>query len=84
MQGLALEKVNEFIEYIDRLNKALDSVAYGGHFIPATFSPRVGVIVGPNAKVVTNQLHHSGKIDKFYELKHKGAEGKIFAVQFKD
>lgn len=79
-----LAKVNEFIEYIERLNKALDSVGYGGQFIPATLSPKVGVIVGPNAKMVTNHLHNSGKIEKFYELKHKGSEGKIFAVQFQD
>ena len=79
-----LAKVNEFIDYIERLNHALDSVGYGGQFIPATFSPKVGVIVGPNAKMVTHQLHNSGKLEKFYELKHKGSEGKIFAVQFKD
>ena len=82
MQELA--KVNEFIDYIKKLNKALDSVGYGGRFIPATFSPRVGVIVGPNAKMITISLHNSGKILKYYELKHKGSEGKIFAVQFQD
>ena len=80
----ALQKINEFIDYVIRLNEALDSVGYGGQFIPATFSPKIGVIVGPNAKMVTNQLYNSGKIEKFYELKHKGSEGKILAVQFKD
>lgn len=84
MQGLALEKIIEFIEYIERLNKALDSVAYGGQFVPATFSPKVGVIVGPNARTVTKHLHSSGKIEKFYEIKNRGARGKLFAVQFKD
>jgi hypothetical protein len=78
------EKINEFINYIERLNKALDSVGYGGKFIPATFSPKVGVIVGPNAKMIANHLHSSGKLEKYYEFKHKGAEGKIFAVQFSD
>jgi hypothetical protein len=79
-----LVKVNEFIDYIERLNKALDSVGYGGQFIPATFDPKVGVIVGPNAKMITQHLYSSGKIDKYYEFKHKGSEGKIIAVQFKD
>lgn len=81
---IEIKKVNEFIDYIERLNHALDSVGYGGQFIPATFSPKVGVIVGPNAKMVTSHLYNSGKIEKFYEFKHKGAEGKIFAVQFKN
>lgn len=84
MPELAPEKINEFIQYIERLNKALDSVGYGGKFIPATFSPKVGVIVGPNAKMIANHLYSSGKIEKHYEFKHKGAEGKIFAVQFSD
>jgi hypothetical protein len=84
MPEAANEKINKFIEYINRLNNALDSVGYGGRFIPATFSPKIGVIVGPNAKMVTNHLHSSGKLIKYYEFKHKGAEGKIFAVQFAD
>jgi hypothetical protein len=84
MPEVAPEKINEFIQYVERLNKALNSVGYGGQFIPATFSPRVGVIVGPNAKMIAQHLYSSGKIDKHYEFKHKGAEGKIFAVQFKD
>jgi hypothetical protein len=71
-----LVKVNEFIDYIERLNKALDSVGYGGQFIPATFDPKVGVIVGPNAKMITQHLYSSGKIDKYYEFKHKGSEEK--------
>jgi hypothetical protein len=79
-----LAKVNEFIDYVERLNKALDSVGYGGQFIPATFSPKVGVIVGPNAKMITQHLYSSGRIEKHYEFKHKGSEGKIIAVQFKD
>jgi hypothetical protein len=79
-----MEKINEFIEYIERLNKALDSVAYGGQFVPATLSPRVGVIVGPNARMVTKHLHNSGTIEKFYEIKNRSARGKLFAVQFKD
>ena len=60
-------KINEFLEYIQRLNHALDSVGYGGRFIPATLSPRFGVIIGPNAKMVTKHLHSSGKINKYYE-----------------
>lgn len=78
------EKIKQFIEYIERLNNALNSVGYGGQFIPATFSPKVGVIIGSNAKMVTSHLYNSGKLEKFYEFKHKGAEGKVFAVRFKD
>jgi len=78
------EKINKFLEYIKRLNTALNSVGYGGKFIPAMLSPKIGVIVGPNAKMVTIHLCNSGKIKKYYEFKHKGSDGKIFAVQFED
>lgn len=77
-------KINEFLEYIDRLNNALDSVGYGGRFIPSTFSPRYGVIIGPNAKMVTMHLHSSGKINKYHEFKGRKSRGKAYAVEFND
>lgn len=81
---LDLVKIEEFLEYIEKLNKALDSIGWGGRFIPATFSPKIGVIVGHNAKAIANHLFLSGKLERFYELRHKGASRKIFAVQLKE
>ena len=77
-------KINEFLEYIQRLNHALDSVGYGGRFIPATLHPRFGVIIGPNAKMVTKHLHSSGKIQKYYEFKGRKSRGRAYAVEFYD
>mgnify|MGYP003346758128 FL=1 len=77
-------KINEFLEYIQRLNNALDSVGYGGRFIPATLHPRFGVIIGPNAKMVTKHLHSSGKIQKYYEFKGRKTRGRAYAVEFYD
>jgi hypothetical protein len=77
-------KVNEFMEYIKRLNTALDSVGYGGRFIPATFAPRFGIIIGPKAKMIVSHLYSSGKVEKYYEFKGKKSRGKVFAVEFYD
>lgn len=77
-------KMKEFLDYIDKINKALYSVGWFAKFVPATFSPRIGVIVGEHAKMVTNHLYISGRIDRWYQFKHKGANAKIFAVQLKE
>ena len=78
------EKVEKFLEYIGRLNKALDSVGYGGRFIPATFDPKFGVIIGTNAKMVVEHLHSSGKINKYYEFKGRKTRRRAYAVEFYD
>lgn len=77
-------KLNEFLQYIERLNHALDSVGYGGRFIPATLHPRFGVIIGPNAKMVVEHLHSSGKIYKYYEFKGRKTRRRAYAVEFHD
>ena len=81
---LEVSKMQEFIDYVEKFNKALESIGWLGQFVPATFSPKIGVIVGKNAKMITNHLYISGRIEKHYEFKHKGADGKIFAVQLKE
>jgi hypothetical protein len=76
-------KINDFIEKIQRLNVALDAVGWGAKIFPATFSPKVGIIMGPNAKTVLNSLATTNKIQEHYELS-VGRKAKVYAILLSD
>mgnify|MGYP003347053013 FL=1 len=76
--------INECIKWIDKMNKAFENVGWNGRYIPATFSPRFGVIVGTGARHIVRHLFVTEKIKKYYEFKSKGSKGRAFAVEFQD
>ena len=55
-------KINEYIEYIKRLNKALDAVAYGAEAVIVTFQPRIAILHGPRAEAVANNLLQAERV----------------------
>ena len=55
-------KINEYIQYINKLNKALDAVAYGAQAVIVTFQPRIAILYGLKAQAVVDNLIQSGKI----------------------
>lgn len=83
---LALVKINMFLDYIFRLNEALDAVGLSGRFIPISLEQKYGVIVGRglSALKISRFLYISGKIDCYYEIGQKTKQQKVYAVRFKD
>lgn len=76
--------ISEILKWIKRMNDAFEDVGWHARYIPATFSPHFGVIVGQNARSVVRHLFIAEKIKKYYEFKSKHSKGRAFAVEFQD
>ena len=69
-------KINEYIDYIFRLNKALDAVAYGAEAVIVTFQPRIAILYGLKAQAVVDNLIQSGKIKYAKQVTERGKYAK--------
>lgn len=69
-------KINEYIQYINKLNKALDAVAYGAEAVIVTFEPRIAILHGPRAQAVVNNLIQAGKIKHANQVTERGKYAK--------
>lgn len=81
---LEAASINETIQWIKKMNAAFDSVGWDGEYIPATFMPHFGVIVGSSAAFIVKHLFITEKIKKYYEFKGIKSKGRAFAVEFQD
>jgi hypothetical protein len=81
----AKQKINEYIEYIKRLNKALDSVGYGAEAVIVTFEPRIAILHGPRAEAVANNLLQAERIRYCSQIFSKGRYAKrAYIAEFYD
>ena len=78
-----LNRYNDFIDYIERINKALDTVGYNARVELVTFQPKIAVMHGSQAKSGLISLIGSGKINSYNQIWSKGIYAeKSFIVQF--
>ena len=78
-------RINEYIEYIKKLNKALDAVAYGAEALIVTFEPRIAILHGPKAEAVANNLLQAGKIQYATQITARGKYAKrAYIAEFYD
>lgn len=78
-------KINEYIEYIKRLNKALDAVACGAEAVIVTFQPRIAILHGPRAEAVANNLLQAERVRYCSQIFSKGRYAKrVYIAEFYD
>lgn len=78
-------RINEYIQYIKKLNKALDSVGYGAEAVIVTFEPRIAILHGPKAEAVANNLLQAGKIQYATQITARGKYAKrAYIAEFYD
>lgn len=77
-------KIKEFLDYVNRLNNALDLVGFNGKFIPGTLYPRVGFVIGPSAAQIVRHLHLSQKLKSYYEVRRTKRTKPSYAIEIED
>lgn len=78
-------RINEYIQYIKKLNKALDSVGYGAEAVIVTFEPRIAILHGPRAEAVANNLLQAGRLQYISQVIKRGKYAKrAYIAQFHD
>jgi hypothetical protein len=81
----AKAKINEYVEYIKRLNNALHSVGYGAEAVIVTFQPRMAILHGPRAEAVANNLLQAERIRYCSQIFSKGRYAKrAYIAEFYD
>jgi len=77
-----LNKYANYIAYIDRLNKALDTVGYNAKVNIVTLKPYIAVIHGKQAKSALTSVISSGHTNSYNEIWSKGIyAGKAFILE---
>ena len=75
--------INELVNDIKRLNKAIADVNWSAELIIASFNPKYGFVIGKNATKVARHLFLTKKLESYYQFTHKNSKRRMYVVTFK-